>query len=329
MAATIELRSKATSVYDYTKVDISSYIPAFTPDEALLEKDIDRILKAHGAKVTPETVEDGDMVTLSCDSEIPKFNKKNIIVMVGKGLFSKDFEAQLIGKKKDVPFTVTVDGAEVHGCVDKILRTVLPALTDESVAGFGMEGVETVEDLKRYCVDKQLDRLLDEIDEMEMASAAVWQTLSDNSEYTLDEEEKAHALERAAAKTAELESQKPVFNTEEERQAFLAEYEEEYGEPYEEMDFGKFMHQMFLTELQIGAMGCETARREGILLTEEDYNEYIHRYMEAIPGSTEEEIRQKYTVEEYAIEQYNNLICDRLDLYVSETFKNAMNPYRQ
>jgi FKBP-type peptidyl-prolyl cis-trans isomerase (trigger factor) len=327
MAKTIELRSKVTTVYDYKTVDISSYIPAFTPDEAQLEKDLMRVLKAHGTKESPITVEEGDMVTLSCDSETPRFNKNQLVVMVGKGLFSKDLEAQLPGKKLGVPFTVTADGVKVHGLVEKISRTILPELTDENVAGFGMEGIETVTDLKRYCVDRQLDRMLDDSEDMDFASAAVWQALSDNSEYVLDEGEKARALVRAEAKEAEIESQKPVFETEEERQKFLADYEEEYGEPYEDVDIGKLMREMFLTELKIGAMGCETARREGSLLTEDDYSDFIRRYMEAMPDATEEDVRRKYAVEDYAIEQYNSIICDRLDLYVRETFKKAMNPY--
>ena len=328
MAATIELKSKATGIFDYTSMDLTPYIPAFTPDEAKLEKDIERVLKAHGTKESPVTVEDGDMVELSCDSETPKFNKKKIIVMVGKGLFSKEFEEKLVGKKLGVPFTVTADGAEVHGLVEKITRLVLPALTDENVAGFGMEGIATVDDLKAYCVDKQIDRLMDEMEEAEQASAALWQALSENCTFTLDDAEVARAQAAAEKKAAELEDQKVVFESEEEEQAFPKEYEEEYGESYQDLDMGKLVQDMYMTELRIAALGCETARREGTLLTEDDYDAFVRRYMEALPDRTEEEIRQLYPVEVFAKEQYNDIICERLDKFVADTFKKAMNPYK-
>ena len=329
MARTIELRSKATKVFDYRKTDISSFIPAFTPDEGQLEKDIERVLKAHGVKESPAAVAAGDMVTLSLRSGTAKFNKDKIVVMVGKGLYSKELEEKLIGLEKGVSFTVTADGADVSGTVEQIIRTILPELTDESVAGFGMDGIATVTDLKGYCVDKQLDRILDDCEEMDMASAMVWQALSENCEFVLDEEELSRALKIAEERKAEIESREPVFSTEEEEQAFLKEYEEEYGEPYVELDLGEFTKEMAMAELKLGAIGCEAARREGKLLTEEDYDEYIRRYMEALPGATREEVRQKFPMEEYAKQEYNNRICDELDDYVRETFKRKMNPYRR
>ncbi len=325
----IELKSKVTKVYDYKQTDIRKYIPDYTPDEAQLEKDIARVLKSHGEKVSPDTVEEGDMVTLSLESEAEKYNKSGLVVMVGKGLYSRELEKKLIGLEKSVPFTVTADGKEVRGTVEQIRRTIIPELTDENVAAFGMDGIMTVEDLKSYCVDRQLDRMLDDSEDMEMASAVLWQNLSENSEFVLDEGEVARAMELAEAKRVDLESQKPVFETKEEEEAFHKEFEEEFGEPYQEMDIAAFVVDMYTMELKLAAMGCEKARREGSLLTEDDYEEYIRRHMEALPGESREEVLRKYTVEEFAKFEYNNLICDELDDYVRESFKKAMNPYRR
>lgn len=113
MAKELKLKSKALKVFDYTTVDIDDFIPEFTPDEEAMKKDMERIFRAYGGKTAAETVEAGDMIVLTCTSEAPKFNKKNITVPVGKGLYSKELEDKLIGVKSGEEFCVTVDGKEV------------------------------------------------------------------------------------------------------------------------------------------------------------------------------------------------------------------------
>ena len=150
MADILRLKSKATKVYDYRNTDITGFIPEFTPDEEQLKKDLERILKANGTKVQADTAEDGDMIMLDMESELTRYNKRNVMVPLGKGLFSKELEAQLMGAEVGKPFDLTVDGNRVTGIVTKSTRTILPELTDENVASFGMEGIKTVNDLKAF-----------------------------------------------------------------------------------------------------------------------------------------------------------------------------------
>jgi len=328
MAEVLKLKSRALKVYDYKNTDITGYIPEFTPDEKQLEKDIDRILRAHGNRVAAETAEDGDMIVLDLESENERFNKKSVMVPLGKGIFSKELEAHIIGKKVGEEFVTSVDGKEVKGVITKSTRTILPELTDENVATFGMEGISTVKDLKAFCVDKQIVNMLDESEDADQASAAVWQALSDNSEIELDPEELKRADAAADIKVAELEAQKPVFETEEEKETFLREYEEEFGIPYEDVDFASFVYGMFHTELNIAVMGYEQAVKEGHPLTEDDYQRYIGRFQEAYPDMSKEQIEADHTREEFIKQEYNNLICDELDEYVADAFKKKMNPYR-
>ncbi len=328
MAETLRLKSKAIKVFDYRNLDLSEYIPEFTPDEEVLKKDLDRMLKAYGKKIEGESVESGDMIVLSCESETPKFNKKSITVMVGKGFFSKELEEKLVGIKKGEEFRLEADGAKITGNVEKITRTIIPELTDESVADLGIEGVGSVKDLKALCVDKQIGKLLDDIEEADMASAFLWQKLSEESVFEMDEEELRRADEQAAIKEKELEAQKPVFETEEERIAFEKEYEEEYGESYSEVDMGEFTKNMYRMELQLGAMGYEEALRQGMALTYDDYEKYIGSMKEYFPDLDMDAMKAKFTVENFAKERYNDIICKELDDYVHSEFKKKMNPYR-
>ena len=328
MAEVLKLKSRALKVYDYRNTDITGYIPEFTPDEKQLEKDLDRILRAHGERVAAETAEEGDMIVLDLESENERFNKKGVMVPLGKGIYNKELEAQIMGNKVGEEFIAVVDGKEVKGVVTRSTRTILPELTDENVAKFGMEGISTVKDLKALCVDKQIANLLDESEAADQASAAVWKALSDNSEIELDPEELKRADEAAEIKRAELESQKPVFETEEEKETFLREYEEEYGIPYEDVDFGTFVYDMYRMELNLAVLGYEQAVKEGRALTEDDYQQYVGRIQEAYPDMSKEQIEADHTREDFLKQEYNNLICDELDEYVAAAFKKKMNPYR-
>jgi FKBP-type peptidyl-prolyl cis-trans isomerase (trigger factor) len=328
MAETLSLRSKAVKVFNYKNLDLSEYIPEFTPDEEALKKDMDRMLKAFGMKIEGESVEAGDMAVITCTSETPKFNKKGITVIIGKGYFSKELEEKLIGVKKGENFSLEADGALVNGTVDRIVRPVVPEMTDESIAKLGIEGVGSVKDLKAFCVDKQIEKLLDEIEEADMASAYLWQKLSEESVFELDEEELKKADEEAAIKEKELEAQKVVFETEEERIKFEKEYEEEYGEPYSEVDFGEFTKNMYRMELQLAALGYEEALKQGTAATYEEYENYIDSIKNYYPNLTMEEMKVQFPVEKYIKERYNDIICKELDDYVHSEFKKKMNPYR-
>lgn len=328
MTEVLRLKTKAIKVFDYKHLDLSKFIPEFTPDEKALKKDMDRMLKAYGKKIEGEAVEPDDMIVLTCESDTPKFNKKGVTLIVGKGFFSKELEEKLIGVKKGERFSLEADGAHISGTVDKITRTIVPELTDESIKSLGIEGAGSVKELKALCVDKQIAKLLDDIEEADMASAYLWQKLSEESVFELDEEELKRADEQAAIKEKEMEENKIVFETEEERLAFEKEYEEEYGEPYSELDFGEFTKNMYRMELKLGAMGYEEAVENGTVLTYEDYEKHINSLKEYFPDLSMDEMKEKFTVESFAKERYNDIICNELDEYVHSEFKKKMNPYR-
>ena len=172
------------------------------------------------------------------------------------------------------------------------------------------------------------NQLLDDIEEADMASAYLWQKLSEESVFELDEEELRRADEAAAQKEKELEAQKPVFDTEEERLSFEKEYEEEYGEAFAEIDLSEFTRNMYRMELQLGAMGYEEALKQGKAVTYDDYEKYIESIREYYPNLTMDQMKEQFTVENYAKERYNDIICKELDDYVHSEFKKKMNPYR-
>ena len=304
MAETIKLKSRALEVYDFRQVDISQFITGFTVDETQYQKDLERVLRRYGRKEDAQRVCDGDTVTLNCSSEAERYNKNNVPVPVGKGLFSRELESRLIGMKKGEKKTLTADGKAVEVEIVRISHTVLPELTDENVAAFGMEGVATVDDLRRYCIAKQVDGFLLEDENPDMASAFVWQEVVKRSRIERDEQECARALERAKAKLAKLNEEM-----------------EDDGESGISQDM---LNSMFLTELDLAAVGAELMARDGRKLTLDEYTAYIDKLTEAYPDRTRQQLERENGVETFALERYADYLAQTIDRYVAEAFKKAL-----
>ena len=316
MAEKLELKTKALEIRDYHSIDISRFIYGFSVDEARYQKDLERILKRYGRKEEARTVSEGDTVTLCCRSENPRFQKDNVTVPVGKGLFSKALEAKMIGLPVGETRTFDLDGTAVTLTVTNAIHTVLPELRDETVASFGMEGVSTVAELRRYCIGKQVDAFLLEAENPDEASAYVWQELAKTCRILRDPGEEIRVRARAEKRLRDMSD-----GTEQE-EAEEAEEGENAGEA------GSFDHdqmmQIFLSELDLAAVGAELMARDGKALTVEDYEAYVAKLCEAYPDRSEAEIRAEHDRESYAIEHYADYLAKVLDGYVAVCFKEAL-----
>ena len=313
MAEQLKLNSALRTFYDYRSVDISDYLKGFETDEAQLQKDLNRILKAHGRREDAAIVSEGDTVTISCRSELSRFKKTNLPVIVGRGLFDREMEAKLIGAGVGQTLTLEKDGTPVEIEVIKCIHTVLPALTDENVRSFGIEGVETVSALRAHCIAKQVEGFLLEDENPDMASAYVWQEVAKHIEITRDPDEEALMRAQAEKKRQELRNM-PM-------EADEADGEDaESGEEEVPVDF---LENMFLSQLDLAVVGEELMRREGRFLTTDDYETYIGRLVEAYPNRTEEEIRREYDPKAFAISEYADVLASAIDRYVGDCFKAA------
>lgn len=311
MAEQLKLNSALRTFYDYRSVDISDYLKGFETDEAQLQKDLNRILKAHGRREDAAIVSEGDTVTISCRSELSRFKKTNLPVIVGRGLFDREMEAKLIGAGVGQTLTLEKDGTPVEIEVIKCMHTVLPALTDENVRSFGIEGVETVSALRAHCIAKQVEGFLLEDENPDMASAYVWQEVAKHIEITRDPDEEAMMRAQAEKKRQEILNAPMETN--------------EADEAIEAADTlpAEFFEQMFLSQLDLAVVGEELMRREGRFLTTDDYEAYIGRLVDAYPDRTEAEIRKEHDPKAFAISEYADVLASAIDRYVGDCFKAA------
>lgn len=186
--------TKVIAAWDYRQADISEFAMPFEVDREQLAESLLFLRKKNADLVPVEAVETGDIVTLRCRSEKPKFQKDSITVNVGKNLYSRELEAQLpgmtVGEQKDL----SVGGVAVSVQVLKAERNTLPELTDEFLAK-NFKEIRTMADLEAWYVNDQFENHVKQ-HAAEAAEFLKGQVLA-NSQIKVDEQERLSA--RAAA----------------------------------------------------------------------------------------------------------------------------------
>lgn len=146
-------------------------LPSAEEIEAILQK---RLTKGHLTLEVqgPEAViEEGDVVVLSIAGEKKKYNKARITVTVGQGLYSKELEPHMAGRKVGDEYADTAEGLPVQIRILEIKRKVVPALTDAMAADMHIDGVSTVEEyrahltqeLTNYAVYPQVGQIMEDL----------------------------------------------------------------------------------------------------------------------------------------------------------------------
>lgn len=179
-------QSKVIHMCDYRSFDLSRFVEPFQVDEELIQEGFDYIRKKYAGIQDADSVKAGDSVTFSCESTLPKYNKSSISVNVGKGLYSKELETQMVGMNVGETRNLEVDGEAVRVTVKQIQRRVVPVI-DDAFVDAQFPGLHTVEDLRQWYRDDQLEQYL-KIN-AEQASAWLLTQVVEQSQLQLDEGE--------------------------------------------------------------------------------------------------------------------------------------------
>ena len=78
------MQSKLVAAKDYHEVALD--IPAFVPDQAALQKELDRLRNPYVTWEPGGAVAAGDMVRCSLRSALPRFQKDSIRFVAGSGM---------------------------------------------------------------------------------------------------------------------------------------------------------------------------------------------------------------------------------------------------
>lgn len=306
MAEYITLKSQALEVYDYHQTDISQFVTGFVPDEAQLEKDMQRQLRRYGKVVPVDCVENDDTAVLRCRSELPRFDRESVTLIVGKGLLDKELEQGILGMAPGQSRSLQVGGAAVEVELLSATRTQLPQRTDEAIAALGIEGIRTVNDLRLRCLQKQVEGFLLEDENPDMASAYIWQEVAKNSSFRRDPDEVALMERRAEKKLLDMQQR--------------GDLEGEDGENGLNKDV---FFRIYLTELDLATIGQELLRQEGTLLTQEDYEARIDKLREAYPERSRQRLMEEESAFDFACSYYADVLAQRIDAHVARIFRDT------
>ena len=186
------MQSKLVAAKDYHEVALD--IPAFVPDQAALQKELDRLRNPYVTWKPGGAVAAGDMVRCSLHSALPRFQKDGIRFVAGSGMYNPTLEALAIGMQAGETRTATLPEGEVALTVQAVQKRVVPALTDEMAAACKLPGVRTVAGYRRYLLAQQRDKA---------AAQAAWtlaarikRTVLDGSAFVLCKADWKQAVER-------------------------------------------------------------------------------------------------------------------------------------
>lgn len=303
----LKLKSKLMNACSYLGVDISKFAIPLEPDDKRYERDLINFCKAFAEREEVSSVAEQDMVTLSCSSDNPKFQKEHLTVRIGLGLYSKELEAQIIGMTVGETEEFTVGTDLVNVCIEKIVREIIPELTDELAVKSAVPGVKTAEDARTYCRYKQYDEALEE--PADEAFAYLAQCVLNHSEFELDEDE---LTEANAIMLRNMDGHR-LFKG----KTFDEVTEDEF---YEAFGFSK---QIMLDNMKkTGESTLKTAvlGQELITLYDKDYEEYLEKRAAAVQRPVEE-IRRENTEREYLINTYSEFYMDTLETYTFKKLK--------
>lgn len=155
------MKSYINVLADYREAPFERNVTVSCPEE-YVESQLKHLTRSNKKTEEVIVVENGDVVMLSLESELDKFNRPMIPLTVGANLFDAEFEGQLAGHSVGEPFTVSVQEKSVTVTVKKASRTVFPEPTDEMAAEYAkthedFKDVKTVEEYRSRVIEKYLE----------------------------------------------------------------------------------------------------------------------------------------------------------------------------
>lgn len=243
------MKSYIKSLYNYMALPLEDMTQVVTKEELAesLQNDIKTTLLENRSFTEVPAVEKGDVVVLSIESKLPRFNKPEITLTVGLNLFNKEFEEKLLGREVNEAFTVSVNGGEAAVVIKSCKRLSVPKLDDAFVKALGISNVETVSQYTEYLTEKYLNFY--QVNYVSWYAEQLFAEVCDKSDLYIDPEE----FEGMYAVWKRLQAEEREFHN----MSILENYEGEQ----EEME-----RQDVLNILQIYSVYC--------LLSGEDYRAF-------------------------------------------------------
>ncbi len=139
-------------------LDLQAALAALDPDILPTEEQIDAVTRKRltkGALVLTELgqnepIQDGDTVAFAITGAKPKYNKAKLSVTVGQGLYSKEVEQSMLGRRTGDCYDAQAEGEPVRVVIQEVRRKTVPEPTDEMALAQDLPDVHTVAEFREY-----------------------------------------------------------------------------------------------------------------------------------------------------------------------------------
>lgn len=309
------IKSKVLTLADYREVDLSTVAAPFSMEKEELDKELTKYRSRYGTMATANTVAEGDIVTLRLQGNSPRFRKESVQVRVGKGLLDRELEEKLVGLSPKETALLSVANETVQVTVLDIRRRRLAPLTDEAVAGWGLEDISTVEELKASIIDHARKEYV--VDMAEALAVYLTEEVCRRSAFALDESELEAARQEGHAMAVDMlrsSGLNPDTATDEEVQAVTGRRTKQ-----EHFDFVEGLCMDGVKSDAIGALLME--QEQAPLPTEDAYEKALNECAEGM-GLSLEEAKNVLTRSRFYRQRAANYFFEKLEAYCKEYLTN-------
>lgn len=324
----VSIYFKDIAVDDYVTLGEYKGLEVLQSKQEVTQQDVDNFihytLEGH-SELQPIT--DRDVVENGDTANIDYEGKKDGVafdggtaqgqdLVIGSGTFIPGFEEGLVGVKVgetvdlDLTFPEEYHSEELAGqkvvftvTVNSISRHVDPELTDEFVAGLGIEGISTVAEFQEYAKQGLEDQALEDFNYN--VKMQVLTLVMNNAQI---QEPPAELVEKY----------KNVTNSQMEYQASM------YGVDLETFVNAYFGMDLAAYETEVAAGALETAKQalvcykialeENLIATEEELNSYIEENYASMGYASAEAFKETVDLQEYA----DSLLIDNVLTFLAE-----------
>lgn len=258
-------KSKLIKLADFKGMEVELDTLGTPMNEEKIQGILNKLAKGKVSISHVDIIEKGDVVTLDLTSDEGKFNKRNLPVTVGIGLFNSELENQIIGMRKDESQTLNIKGNDVIVEVKSVKRRIIPEITNELIMDIGIEGVTTVEEYRDYLINEDLKQ-----QRMEILPQKSLEYVINNSQYIISEDDIESVYEEEI-KGLEAQAELDDITTE-------VYVKEVYGITLEE--FTKWIRENLPMTIKHMLIGMEYTKQNNLEFTEDIYEAELRQYAE-------------------------------------------------
>lgn len=304
------MKSRVVKVYEYTDVDISKFQVTFKVNQDKINQEISRVKNHYAIWKQGTKVSKQDMVLCALQSDIQKFNRKKVKMIVGSHLFDAKLEDALIGMNVGEEKKIMVSEQEVAIRVLQVTNKICPELDDSMVQKLNLDGVNTVKDYREYLINQQRQEFIQ--DKKYNVIQYVRNKVLKQSDFILKREDWQWAVNMELQKCSVL-AQKDGLQLE-----TMTEKEFEGKIPVKSYyELVALLQSKYWENLCEYLLGIYYMQMDGRQVDESQYEECIKEYSKTW-HETEENAKKIISLEYYLFKEYENYFYNKLDRYVAE-----------